>query len=301
MSDSTQNSSLIDSPETKIQALQDQATRLESPCGEGVMVWHRWEGPSEQHDRPPLVLLHGGFGSWTHWARAIPLLREHVTVIAADSPGLGDSADAPLPHTSSGLAEIISNGLNHILPSAQRFHLTGFSFGGMLGSVVAARQGNRCLSFTAVGASGFGDLHYIVEGIRMPEPEMTDAEINNLHRDNLNVLMFDDPSSADSLAIYIHRTNVNRARVRSRRLSVSSALVDALPLITARIGGIWGELDVTGGGIQKIRARSDMFRSIQSDACFDVISGAGHWVMYEAAEIFSEKLIQQIQTSDASE
>jgi len=289
---------MSNTPEVTLQALQNQANRLESPCGDGVMIWHRWESQPEQNSQPPLVLLHGGFGSWTHWVRAIPVLRNQFTIIAADIPGLGDSSDAPMPHTPGGLADIIATGLNSILPASQPFHLAGFSFGGMLGSVVASLQGKRCLTFTAVGASGFGDLHYIVKGIRLPEPGMTETEINELHRDNLKVLMFNDPASADDLAIHVHRSNVSRARVRSRRLSVSSALVDALPSISAKIGGIWGELDVTGGGIEKINARADMFRDIQPGARFDVIEDAGHWVMYEAAAVFSETLIQHLQMGD---
>ncbi len=279
-------------PAEIIEQLAKQATRLTSPCGEGQMVWHRWD--NLHGSQPPLVLLHGGFGSWTHWARAIPLLSKHYDVITADLPGLGDSSDAPEPHTPGGLAAIVSAGLDHILPADHPFHLAGFSFGGMLGSIVAATQQQRCRTFTAVGASGFGDLHYIVEGIRLPDPDMNEAEIVELHRSNLKLLMFANARSSDDLAVFIHRNNVSRARIRSRRLSVSDALVRALPQISARIGGIWGELDVTGGGVDKISARAEMFRDLQPDAPFDVINGAGHWVMYEAENRFSEALLHQL-------
>jgi pimeloyl-ACP methyl ester carboxylesterase len=87
---------------------------------------------------------------------------------------------------------------------------------------------------------------------------------------------------------------VARARIRSRRLSVSDALIKALPHITARIGGIWGEHDVTGGGLKKIEARAELFRSLQPDAPFDIIKGSGHWVMYEAADRFSETLLRHL-------
>ena len=33
-----------------------KAERLETPCGDGVMVWRVWGSG------PPLVLLHGGYG-----------------------------------------------------------------------------------------------------------------------------------------------------------------------------------------------------------------------------------------------
>lgn len=44
---------------------------------------------------PPLVLFHGGMGSWTHWARNIPALRSRFTIHAPDLPGCGDSLAVP--------------------------------------------------------------------------------------------------------------------------------------------------------------------------------------------------------------
>lgn len=279
-------------PAIEIACLQDQAERLETFFNDGKMVWHRW--PSHAASGPPIILFHGGFGSWTHWARNILPLQEVATVIAADLPGLGDSDDVPLPHTPEKLADIITQGLNQILPTNGAFHLVGFSFGGMLGSLIAAGFGDRCLSFTAVGASGFGDLHYIVEGIQMPAPDMTDSQTNDVHRRNLQLLMFASPKSSDDQSLYIHRTNVARGRIKSRRMSVTDALLKALPHIKAKIGGIWGEFDATGGGITQIRQRADIFRQYQPEAPFDIIDGAGHWVMQEAPEAFTEALLRQL-------
>ena len=43
------------------------ARRLTTPCGDGELVWHAWGDDGDQ----PLVLLHGGSGSWTHWIRNV--------------------------------------------------------------------------------------------------------------------------------------------------------------------------------------------------------------------------------------
>ena len=110
-----------------VEGVAAEARRIETPCGAGAMVWRVWGGG------PPLVLLHGGYGSWTHWIRNVLPLARRFTVIAPDLPGLGESATPPEPHTAEGLARIIVAGLATLLPAGVRFHLTGFSFGGVLG------------------------------------------------------------------------------------------------------------------------------------------------------------------------
>ena len=75
-----------------VQAMDEAATKYETACGEGQMVWRTW-GSGE-----PVVLLHGGSGSWTHWIKTIPELAEQYEVWAPDLPGLGDSAMPPSPH-----------------------------------------------------------------------------------------------------------------------------------------------------------------------------------------------------------
>lgn len=283
-------------PAVLIERLQNKAERIETDFGDGAMVWHKW--PSPHLDAPPIILFHGGFGSWTHWFKCIDGLCAKAPVIAADLPGLGDSDDVPNPHTPDKLADILVQGLDQILDANQPFHLVGFSFGGMLGSLVAATFGEQCLTFTAVGASGFGDLHYMVKGIELPAEGMPAAEANDINRTNLQLLMFAHPAAVDDLSLHIHATNLARGRIKSRRMSVTDRLLVALPDVTAKIGGIWGELDATGGGLKAIQKRADIFRSYQPDAPFDIITGAGHWVMYEQSNIFTETLLRHLDKAD---
>ena len=282
----------ISTPKDTLNQLARSAQRLTTSFDGGNMVWHCWT--SEHSSNSTIVLLHGGFGSWTHWARVIPELKKYSTVVAADLPGLGDSDDVPVPHTAKQLAGIVKYGIEQLLPAEKLFHLVGFSFGGMLGSLVAASFEFQCLTFTAVGASGFGDLHYIVDGIAMPTSEMTIIQAKDIHTNNLRLLMFAPLSEIDALSLYIHQTNVSRGRIKSRRMSKSDALIKALPHIKARIGGIWGELDSTGGGLKAIYERARIFRQHQPEAPFDIIEGAGHWVMYEKPKAFIKILHQQL-------
>ena len=106
--------------------------------------------------------------------------------------------------------------------------------------------------------------------------------------------MFANNEMVDDLSLYIHRSNVDRGRIKSRRLSVSDTLLKTLPNIKAKIGGIWGAFDSTGGGLEQIITRAQIFRRYQPDAPFDIIDDAGHWVMYEQPEAFNASFLRQL-------
>src|SRR5204863_3457697 len=111
-----------------------------------------------------------------------------------------------------------------------------------IGGNVAAQLGDRLRSFTVVGSNGLG-LERSPTPLRRVPPDADEVEEFATHRYNLNQLMIADPGKIDELALYLQKTNHARARMRSRRFSRSGALVEALPQIKARLGGIWGERD----------------------------------------------------------
>jgi pimeloyl-ACP methyl ester carboxylesterase len=266
-----------------VEGVAAEATRVETPCGDGAMVWHVWGAG------PPLILLHGGYGSWTHWIRNVLPLSRAFTVAAPDLPGLGASATPPEPHTAEGLARIVVEGIDIVLPRDQSLHLAGFSFGGVLGGHVAAQLGERARAFTVVGSNGLGLIRQPTDLQRVP-PGAAPAEELAVHRHNLGALMIADPTKIDELAVYLQSQNAPRGRVRSRRFSRADTLVRALPAVTARLDGIWGGRDATAYPHLDERART--LRSFQPQARFEVIDGAGHWVQYEAADRFNPLLAE---------
>jgi 2-hydroxy-6-oxonona-2,4-dienedioate hydrolase len=260
-----------------------EAQRIETPCGEGAMVWRVWGSG------PPLVLLHGGYGSWTHWIRNVLPLARRFTVIAPDLPGLGESATPPEPHTAEKLARIIVDGLATILPGGERFHLTGFSFGGVLGGHVAALLGEQVRGFTIVGSNGLGLRRQPTE-LERQKPGGTVEELLAIARHNLGVLMIADKGKIDDLAVYIQYINAPRGRIRSRRFSRTDALIQALPRVTAQLSGIWGGRDA--GAYPYLEERKRVLNEIQPGLRFEIIPGAGHWVAYEAADRFNPILAE---------
>ena len=266
-----------------VEGVAAEAQRIETPCGAGTMVWRVWGSG------PPLILLHGGYGSWTHWIRNVLVLARRFTVIAPDLPGLGESSTPPEPHTAEGLAGIIVEGLDIVLSKDAAPHIAGFSFGGVLGGHVAAQLGDRLRALTLVGSNGLGLVRQPTALQRVPAG-VSAEEALAVHRHNLGALMIADPAKIDELAVYIQSQNAPRGRVRSRRFSRADTLARALPLVKARLDGIWGARDATAYPHLDERAR--VLRSFQPAARFEVIAGAGHWVQYEAADRFNPLLAE---------
>ena len=266
-----------------VEGVAAEAQRIETPCGAGTMVWRVWGSG------PPLILLHGGYGSWAHWIRNVFVLARRFTVIAPDLPGLGESSTPPEPHTAEGLAAIIVEGLDIVLSKDAAPHIAGFSFGGVLGGHVAAQLGDRLRALTLVGSNGLGLVRQPTALQRVPAG-VSAEEALAVHRRNLGALMIADPAKIDELAVYIQSQNAPRGRVRSRRFSRADTLARALPLVKARLDGIWGARDATAYPHLDERAR--VLRSFQPGARFEVIAGAGHWVQYEAAERFNPLLAE---------
>ena len=260
--------------------LDRAAQRFETPCGTGRMVWRRWG------DGVPLVFLHGGAGSWQHWIRNIDAFAAHYQVWAPDTPGLGSSDLPPDPADVAGVAEIIGDGLTRLLGPAGRYHLIGFSYGGVVSALLAHRHQTRIRSLTLVGAGGMG-------GPRPPSGlvkvrDKVGEERVAAHRANLAALMIADPARIDALALEIQSWNSDHTRLNSRGFHAAGPVPRVLPEIPAPVTGIWGDLDASAG--EYLAARREMLLRVRPDMAFRLIEGAGHWVAYEAAERFNSML-----------
>jgi 2-hydroxy-6-oxonona-2,4-dienedioate hydrolase len=278
------------SGETLARLSRDAAT-VTSPCGEGAMIWRCWGAGT------PVVLLHGGYGAWTHWLRNVDPLAGRYRVIAPDLPGLGQSAMPPLPYSPESLAAIIDRGLDAVLPARERFHLVGFSFGAMLGGYVAAARGAQLRSFTLVGAASLGLPRGEMRPLAPMRRQMSAAEAAELQRVNLGILMFADAARIDETAVRLQCETVAQARVKSRCYARGDLLGRLLPRVAAPLGGIWGEYDATA--FPYVAARGDLLRRVQPRADFAVIAGAGHWVQYEASDAFDAILLPRLAALDS--
>jgi pimeloyl-ACP methyl ester carboxylesterase len=277
LSDAIRLPSMLTSDLDGLARLEDASTRITTPCGDGELMWHSWgQGPA-------LVLLHGGSGSWRHWARTIPAFAGQWRVLAPDHPGLGESALPPAPYSPFSMAAIIAQGLETLLAPGERYDLVGFSFGGLIAGHLAAQHGDRVRTLTINGSGGLGVA-------RMPTPlekvrNKTGAERVEAHRTNLARLMIHDVARIDALALAIQGWNSDHARLDSRQFALTMTLSEAITAATAPLNAIWGERDATGW--PHIEDRRTALQALRPAVDFRIVPGAGHWTAYEAPEPFN--------------
>jgi len=283
-------------PNQEIDQCEAGATRLHTPCGDGRLVWRRWQpsaapapGASRHEEKQLIVLLHGGFGSWLHWIRNISFLSQHFEVLAVDLPGLGESDVPSQPITPQSLGATVADGLD-VLDATARLHLVAFSFGGVVAGQVALALQHRVRSVTLVGSSGMALPREKLLLVRRTS-DMSDGARAQANLENLKRLMIADAASIDDLAIAVHHRNDAQARLRSRQMSFGDSLAQALPILGSsniQLDGIWGARDVTAA--PWVAERQQLLRDCCPTSRFTIIENAGHWVAYEAAEQFNSVL-----------
>lgn len=273
--------------EAWLDRMEAEARRFEPRLGDHATVWRSWgEGG------PAVVLLNGGTGSWMHWVRNIPALRDRYRVFAADLPGMGDSGLPPVTEPVEDLVRIsgtiIASGIEGLLGRSEPVHIVGFSFGSMVGAHAAARLGTQVETYTMAGASGLGLAFPGPGRLRKPEEGMTEDELREVHRHNMITLLFADPANADELALEMQVRNAAGVRIRSHTSAATSILLEALPAVRARLGAIWGGRDPF---LPARGAREALLRRFDPDIPIHIVEGAGHWVPYEGAEPFNRRLL----------
>ena len=252
--------------------LQLEARITATPCGDGEMVWRAWG------DGPPVVLLHGAHGSWTHWIRNIGLLAMSATVVVPDLPGHGDSALPAAPGDGLSHVRALSTGLRQLLGSEERYTLVGFSFGATIAIRLAAHDGGRVGSLVLVGLGGFGERARLpLESVRRVPDE---AGREAAHRRNLEILMVADPRTIDAGTVRIQRDNISGTRIEPGDITWPTATPAAVRQLLQPPCVVYGDLDATI--VPSAVQRREALLAFRPDADVRIIPAAGHWVQYEA-------------------
>ncbi len=256
--------------------VQQQAQRVVQHYDWGDAVWHVW-GSAQQG--MPLVLLHGGSGSWTHWLSNVMHLAQHQPVWALDIPGFGDSSLPPGVLDADGLVPYVAEILGTTFP-LQAVDVMGFSFGGMTAGLVAAAHPELIRQMILVGVPGLG-LFGKELPMRGMHPSMDATAQREVHRHNLVTMMFADANLVNDEVIELQMANVTRDRLRRRRIARTNVLVTAQAKWKCPVYGVWGGSDAlykdTLQQVPQVLTRLDSFH---------VVPDAGHWVMFEKPDAF---------------
>lgn len=258
-------------------ALRDAARTERAPVPGGHMTWRIWGAG------PPVILLHGAFGSWTHWVRNIPALARRHTVIVPDLPGAGDSALGDV-QSMEEVSALVARGLDHLGVSGG-YDLVAFSYGTSVGLHLPAVHRARVRRLVLVGSAAIGPF-VPVRTLRKWRQVADPAERVPIHAANLRAMMVAHDASVDPDAVAIHMHNVEAWRLKLRQISptgVSAArLAEWRP---ACLDMIWGGEDVIVN--TKFEALTDIVRAVAPATRTHFVADAGHWVQYEGAEGFN--------------
>jgi 2-hydroxy-6-oxonona-2,4-dienedioate hydrolase len=263
------------------------ARRVETPCGTGAMAWRCWG-----HGRP-LVLLHGGGGSWEHWVRNIGPLSRVRQVWCPDLPAYGESDSPPEPFGVDEIAAITAQGLDRVLPGTAPVDLAGFSFGGIVGTALAWQRPGRVRRLVLVGAAALG-LERPGEPLQPWYRASDPAERRAMHEHNLRALMVASPQ-VDPDAVTLHARSVERARFNGRTVAGSTQVRDRLGALQVdRVDAIYGALDpITHADT---RLAGDVLQAQRPDLRLATLDAAGHWAQYERPAAFEAALLGMLET-----
>jgi len=265
----------------EIDAAIDKAKRIELPTPSGMQVWHVWNEAAGH----PLVLLHGGSGSWNHWVRNVLPLSESRAVWTLDTPGLGDSELPSGAEDADDLSVPLAQGLEALFKE-NPVDTVGFSYGGLMAGFLAAQQPALIKRMVLVGVPGLG-LSNNIPNMRGFRVNMTQEERMGVHRNNLLAIMLHDEKNITPELLAMQEHNVLRDRLRRRRIARSDVLLSLQKHWTCEVHGIWGEKDALYEGA--LHLIPDLLTDCNLKQ-FDVIQDAGHWVQFEASDAFNQTL-----------
>lgn len=237
-----------------------------------------------------VILIHGGRGSHTHWAKNIDALAKHHRVIALDLPGFGDAADVPRDIPPDDYLAMIARGVDDMLgdePTA----IVAFSFGGAVAGDLCRRLGTRCSKLALLGPGGFGEAKGRVLDLKsLPTAIEADPRYRAVIRHNLLAMMLHDPATVDDTTIDIQIRNIAHGRFNSLKVSLRPTLLNDLKATSCPLMMIWGANDIVA--YPSPQERAERCQAVRPDLELRIVPHAGHWVQYEAADAVNDLLLR---------
>lgn len=251
------------------------------------IVWREWGSGS------PLVLLHGGSGSWNHWVKNITfLVKCGKRVIIPDLPGFGESGIPTKTFKDYADADDLPKLLNIALTKItnnEPYQLVGFSFGSLVAAMMASQYPKNVNKLILAGGAGLGIVpkkKFIIKNW-VSEDSLENKRATAIF--NIKELMLFNPTSIDELAIHMHCKNLDRDRMKKRCLAKTDIVKIALKNVVCPVYGIWGDQDVLCS--TQFDQVEEALRQALNFRGLNLIKNAGHWAQYENSHDFNQTIL----------
>lgn len=229
---------------------------------------------------PPLVLVHGAALDARSWQPQLAGLRDELTVVAWDEPGVGRSSGVPEGFTLAGFADALAAVIRDVGLGAA--HVAGLSWGGTVVLELYRRHPDLVATLVMIdtyagwrGSLPAAEVGARVEGARQMLTEESDAFDPTLPG------LFGTEPSPEAVDLMAAMAADVRPETLELELGIMAEtdLSGLLPHVTVPTLLIWGALDVRS---PLVVARQ--FEEAIEDAELVVIAGAGHLSTLEQPE-----------------
>lgn len=233
---------------------------------------------------PNVVLIHGFGGDLDNWLFNIDALGEKANVYALDLPGHGQSTKAIAEPSLAGMAKVVLGFMDAL--HIEKAHLAGHSMGGAIAVKVAELAKGRVLSLGLVSPAGLGsDINgdYITGFVKGQSRRDMKPVLELLFADKELV----SRQLIDDVLKYKRLDGVEKAL---------GALGDALFGGANQADNIASAARAAGVPLTVIFGKEDQIipaahaDALKGAATIEIIDGAGHMPMMEAAKRVNEVL-----------
>lgn len=260
----------------------------------GDITLHAVHRPGEG---PRLVLLHGVYGSWTHWRSVMPHLG-NLDVWLLDLPGYGESDDWPGNFDYGRYLDILADAVRGV--AGDGAILGGYSFGAYLALALMERQppvARAGILVSLAGRTGEPSRHWPVEERRFPPNPLFDDRLAVVEA-NLKAIHFRRPEAVSRQAVYTTYHNIWQTRLRPRRMRDAGANRTS-PLVTlSRVRHpllmIWGAYDPYCQ--PRVADWEAACRRVRPDVGTRVVAEAAHWVQQEQPQVVGRLMRDFVET-----
>ncbi|MBB3711614.1 pimeloyl-ACP methyl ester carboxylesterase [Limimaricola variabilis] len=227
----------------------------------------------EPSDRPPLLIVHGLFGSARNWGVIARRLGEDRQVISVDMRNHGDSHWTE-SHDYFGMAEDLAE----VLESHGRADVLGHSMGGKASMVLALTRPDlvRRLIVADIAPVSYG--HDQIDNIR----RMKQVDLERIGSRSEATEMLGDDLEAATAAFFLQSLDLKEKRWKLNLdvLERDMETILGFPEVEGRFDG--PALFLSGANSNYVgEARHDAIHALFADPSFEVIEGAGHWLHAE--------------------